>query len=120
MANASYVESLVGNLPPEHRLAWKRAMDYVLNNLRLGPVANQVRSENLQAYYLTATTPATALQEFSVAHGLGRIPYVLVPVLSLDSINQQIVPLSVSREADAQRVYLKSSSTSAAVAFLVE
>ena len=120
MANASYVASLVGNLPAEHKLAWKRVADYVLANLRFGPVAHQTRTENLQAYYLTATTPATANQEFSIAHGLHRTPYVLLPVLSLDSVNQAIVPLSVSRAADDYRVYLKSSSTSAAIAVMVE
>lgn len=120
MANPSYIESLVGNLPPEHRLAWKRCMDYVLRNLRLGPVVDQSRSENLQAYYYTATTSSTANKEFSIAHGLGRIPYVVVPVLSLDSVNQQIVPLRVTRAADASRIYLSSASTSAAVAVLVE
>lgn len=120
MANPAYVESLVGSLPPEHRLAWKRVMDYVLRNLRFGPVAHQTRTENLQAYYVTATTPATAQQEFSIAHGLSRTPYVLIPVLGLDSVNQQIVPLTVARAADDQRIYLKSSSTSAAIALLVE
>lgn len=120
MANPAYIESLTGGLPAEHRLAWKRVADYLLRNLRLGPVSHQGRSENLQAYYYTATTPATANEEFSIAHGLGRIPYVLLPVLSLESVNQQIVPLAVSRAADASRIYLKSASTSAAIAVLVE
>jgi hypothetical protein len=120
VANPAYIESLVGSLPAEHKLAWKRAMDYVLRNLRLGPVVHQTRVENLQAYYLTVTTPATAQEEFSIAHGLGRTPYVLVPVLGLDAQNSQIVPLSVSRAADDTRIYLRSSSTSAAIAILVE
>lgn len=120
MATPGYIESLVGNLEAPLRAALVRVFDYVLRNLRLGPVANSTRSENLAAYYYTTTTPATANEEFSVAHGLGRVPYVLIPVLSLDSINQAIVPLTVSRAADASRFYLKSSSTSAAIAILVE
>ena len=120
MATPGYIESLVGNLDPPLRASLVRIFDYVLRNLRFGPVTNQVRTENFQAYYLTGTTPAVANQEFSLAHGLGRVPYVLIPVLSLDSVNQAIVPLQVSRAADASRVYLKSSSTSAAIAIMVE
>lgn len=120
MATPGYIESLVGNLEAPLRAALVRVFDYVLRNLRFGPVSHQVRTENFQAYYFTATTPATANEEFSVAHGLGRVPYVLIPVLSLDSVNQAIVPLSVSRAADASRLYLKSSSTSAAIAIMVE
>ena len=92
----------------------------MLRNLRLGPVANSVRTENLQAYYFTGTTPAVANQEFSIAHGLNRVPYVLIPVLSLNSVNQAIVPLTVSRAADASRIYLKSSATSTPIAVMVE
>lgn len=120
MATPGYIESLTGTLEADLRLAFKRVFDYVLRNLRFGPVAHQTRTENFQAYYYTATTPATANQEFSIAHGLGRVPYVLIPVLSLDSINQSIVPLTVSRAADASRLYLASSSTSAAIAVMVE
>ena len=120
MATPGYVESLVGNLEAPLRAALVRVFDYVLRNLRFGPVTNQARTENFQGYYFTATTPAVANQEFSIAHGLGRVPYVLIPVLSLDSINQAIVPLAVSRAADASRLYLKSSATSTAIAVMVE
>jgi hypothetical protein len=120
MATPGYIDSLLGGLEADLRVALKRIFDYVLRNLRFGPVAHSVRTENFQAYYYTATTPATANEEFSIAHGLGRVPYVLLPVLSLDSINQSLVPLSVSRAADASRFYLKSSSTSAAIAVMVE
>lgn len=120
MATPGYIDSLLGGLEADLRVALKRIFDYVLRNLRFGPVANNVRTENFQAYYYTATTPATASQEFSIAHGLGRVPYVLIPVLSLDSVNQSIVSLTVSRAADASRVYLKSSSTSVAIAVMVE
>jgi hypothetical protein len=120
MATPGYVESLIGNLPTEHRAAWKRVMDYVLRNLRFGPVVHQTRAENFQAYYLTGTTPATANVAFSIAHGLGRAPYLLVPVLDVGSVNSQVVPLMVTQAADAQRIYLSSPSTSAAFAMMVE
>jgi hypothetical protein len=120
MANPGYIEVLVGNLPAEHKGAWKRVMDYLLRNLRFGPVANQARTENFQAYYLTGTTASVANQEFSVAHGLGRVPYVLIPVLALESVNQTLPPLTVSRAADEFRVYLKCATASAAFAVMVE
>lgn len=120
MANPAYIESLTAGLDSPTRLAFKRVFDYVLRNLRFGPVVHQDRTENLQAYYLSSTTPATANEEFTIAHGLARTPYVLIPVLGLDAVNSQIVPLTVSRAADEYRIYLKSSSTSAAIAVMVE
>ena len=120
MAQPAYVESLTGSLPPEQRQVWKRVFDYVLGNLRFGPVVHQTRTENHQAYWLTGTTPAVALTPFSIAHGLGRVPYVAIPVLPLDAVNAQIVPLQVPRAADASRIYLQSTSTSAGVWLMVE
>lgn len=120
MANPSYVDSLLGGLAADMRVAFKNVFTYVLGNLRFGPVAHQTRCENFQSYYLTSTTPGTANQEFSIAHGLGRIPYLVLPVLPLDQVNAQTVNLSVSRAADSNRVYLKSPSTGAVVYVMVE
>ena len=120
MATPGYVDVLLNSLDAPLKVAFKQVFDYVLRNLRFGPVVHQARTENFQAYYLTGTTPADANQEFSIAHGLGRVPYVLMPVASLDSVGQALVPLTVSRAADANRIYLTSSSTSAAIAVLVE
>jgi len=120
MASPPYVESLLGPLGTEQRQVFKRVFDYVLSNLRLGPPAHQVRSDNHQLYYLESTTHATANTEFSILHGLGRTPYVAIPVLPLDAVGAKLVPLTVTRAADASRLYLSSSSTSAAVWLLVE
>jgi hypothetical protein len=120
MASPSYVESLFGPLPADQRSVWKRVWDYVLNGLQFGPVSHQSRATNFQAYWLTGTTHETANMEFSIEHGLGRTPYLAIPVLPLDSVGAQAVGLVVTRSADAYRVYLRSASTSAAVALLVE
>ena len=126
MARASFIESLTGGLDPAIRKAFKDVGTYFFNNLRFGvPVsraeqADAGRAENFQAYNLSATTPSTALTEFSIVHGLGVTPYLLIPCLNLANVNEQLVPLTVSRAADATRIYLKSSSTSAAVRFWVE
>ena len=120
MANPSYVESLLGGIDRDLRAAFKRVHDYILTNLRFGPASHQKRAENLQAYYLTSTTPATANEEFTVAHGLGKAPYLLLPVLPLDQVGAATVNLQVTRAADANRVYLRSPSTSVPCWFLVE
>lgn len=119
MADIGGVKSYFGALSADVKLALTQTFDYVLNNLSLGAVEHQKRATNLQAYYLLGTTPAVAQTEFSIAHGLGYTPSVLIPVAGLDQVGSQIVPLSVSRAADDKRVYLKSSSTSAAMAVLV-
>jgi hypothetical protein len=120
MANPGYVETLVGNLPPEHRTAWKRVMDYVLRNLRFGPVVHQARTENLQVYGLSGKTSPVANQEFTVAHGLARIPYWVMPVLALDAVNSSLPTLTVTRAPDVNRIYLSSPSTSVAFSLWIE
>lgn len=120
MANASYVESLLGGLDRDLRAAFKRVHDYILANLRFGPAAHQTRAVNFQSYYLTSTTPTTANEEFSVAHGLGRAPYILIPVLPLNEVGSATVNLQVTRAADASRVYLRSPSTNVPVWMMVE
>lgn len=119
MADIGAIKSFFGTCPPEVRQAAEQAFTYVLNNLTLG-APDQNRAKNFQWYWLTSTTPAVANTEFSIAHGLGRVPNVMLSALPLNAIGGQTVPLQVSRAADANRVYLKSSSTSAAITLLVE
>ena len=120
MANPSYVEALLGGLDRDLRSAFKRAHDYILTNLRFGPAVHQTRATNHQLYYLTSTTPTTANQEFTIAHGLGRAPYLLLPVLPLDRAGAATINLQVTRAADANRVYLRSPSTNVPVWMMVE
>ena len=77
-------------------------------------------AENLQAVFLQGTTPAAANTAFSIEHGLGTTPYLLIPVLDLQSVSSSIVRLTVAAAPDARRVYLKSPDTSAAFGVLVE
>ena len=115
----AYVEALLGGLDANMRRVLTEAFRYVVPNTKFGPVDHQTKSENFQAYYVVSTT-ATSTGEFSIVHGLGRTPYLLVPVLPLDQVGAQLVPLQVTRAADGQRVYLKSTSTSAPFTILVE
>lgn len=88
-----------------------------MDNWRLGTGA---RATNAQWYRLTGTTAAIANTEFSIKHGLDSIPTQLIPVLDLSVVNSQMVPLTTSRAADADRVYLKSSVVSATFTVMAE
>ena len=120
MATTPYVESMLGGLDAGLRKALSQIFTYVLGNLRFGRPEHQERAENLQAYFYEATTPSVAGTEFSIAHGLQRAPYLLIPVLPLDTVGAKTVPLEVSKAADDQRLYLKSTTASAPIRVLVE
>ncbi len=119
MATIGYVDSLLQSVPADLRRVLQQVFRYVVPNLRFGPVEDRAKSENFQAYYYTSQTAAST-GEFSIQHGLAKVPYLAVPVLPLDVVGARTVPLEVTRVADAQRIYLKSTSTSAAFSLLVE
>ena len=120
MAESGYIASLLGGLEASIKRTFSTIFEYVLRDLAWGQVEDQTRAGNFRGYYYTATTPTVANQEFSIAHGLGVTPYVLIPVLPLDILDAELVRLSVSRVADAQRVYLTSPQTSAIVYVMIE
>lgn len=120
MASLGYIESLLAGLPADQKRNLRWAFQHVLQDFRLGRPEADSRAENVQAYYFAGTTHATPNTEFSLEHGLGRAPYLLVPVLSLQDVNAQIVPLTVTRAADSRRIYLSSSVASAPFTVLVE
>lgn len=86
---------------------------------QFGPAVHQDKATNFQAYFLQSTT-ASSTGEFSIVHGLGRAPYLAIPVLPLDSSGAVLPPLEVSRAADDQRVYLRSTMTNTPFFLLVE
>ena len=118
MADIGSIEAELGSLPPDHKKALVAAFRYVLNNLSWTR-QDRGRAQNAQMYYTSGTTSSNANTEFSLAHGLAAAPSYLIPVLPLDEVGAQIVPLQISKAADTKRVYLKSSSTSAAITVLV-
>lgn len=120
MATPEYVIAELGGVESNLKRALSNIFRYVLGNLRIGRVAHQSRSENLQAYFITGRTAAVANTEFSIAHGMGSTPYVAIPVLDLQTVNAEIVPLAVSRAADGTRIYLTSSVADAPFTVLVE
>lgn len=119
MADIGYIESELGGLDKDVKRGLVSALRYLLNNLTLG-APDQPRAKNFQWYWFSATTSSVANTEFSIAHGLGRIPGVILPTLPLNTVGAKLVDLEVSRAADANRIYLKSPSTSAPITVLVE
>jgi hypothetical protein len=121
MATSSYIDTLIGGLEAGTKKAIKAAFDYVLKGgLRFGRPEDATASENFTAAFYEATTDAVANTEFSIAHGFGRAPYLVIPVLPLDTPDARIVPLKVTQAADTKRIYLSSSETSAAIRLYVE
>ena len=117
MADKGYVTSQLNALPVEQRTPLQNSFFYLMDGWKVG---TDRRAINAQWYRFTSTTSSVANTEFSFTHGLGSVPSQLFPVLDLSQVNAQLVPLQVSRAADTQRVYLKSSSTSAVFTVLVE
>lgn len=119
MANPAYLKSLFGGLDAPIRRVLDQLVEYLLANLRFGRPEHNSRAENHQLYFYEARTPGTPNQEFSIPHGLGRVPYLIIPVLPLH-VGAQFVRLSIPRAPDASRVYLASPETDAPVTILME
>ena len=121
MASLGYIEGLLGALDDSIKKVLVQVVRAMVPTQRFGPVDHQVKSENFQAYYVLSTTASSTGTEFSIQHGLGRAPYLALPVIPLDSTRFEHVHLRVTRSADAQRVYLSSpDSTGALIALLLE
>lgn len=115
-----YIETLAGGLESATKKALIGIFNYVLKELRWGRPGHQVFAENLHAVFLQGTTPAVANQEFSIEHGLATTPYLLIPVLDLQTVSSSVIRLTVARAPDVRRVYLKSPDASAPFTILVE
>jgi len=120
MADKGTVELLLNVLPTEQRRPIGDAIKHVMETWRHGQPDEGKRATNGQWYLRSSTTPSTANTEFSIVHGLSAAPTAIYPVLFLSEVGSQLVPLQVSRAADTVRIYLTSSSTSAAFSVWVE
>lgn len=117
MASKGYIDTLLNALPAEIKRVLVPAFQYQSDNWKVGTSA---RATNAQWYRIESTTASVAGTEFSVKHGLGAAPHTLIPILNLQEQGAQLVPLTVSRAADAERVYLSSTHASAVISFFVE
>lgn len=120
MADIGSIESELNGVPEDSgRNVFVRVFRALVPFLQFGPVEHQRKATNFGAYFYNSTTAAST-GEFSIAHGLGRTPYVVFQVLALDQVNAKMPALQVSRAADASRIYLKSTELSTPFSLLVE
>jgi hypothetical protein len=120
VADKGYVRAILGPLEADQRQVLGSLFDYLLKNWRVGLPGHQKAADNMAWVQLNGTTASVANQEVAIAHGLSAAPRVLFPVLDLTTTGKALVPLTVTRAADASYVYLASSSTSAAFTVFVE
>jgi hypothetical protein len=122
MADWATIMAEINGLPANLRPTFTRIFQGLLGDLRIGHPTFAARDplKNFSGAFIHTTTHATPNTEFSIVHGFERIPYLLLPVLPLDTVGAQIVPLVVTRAVDDKRMYLSSSVASAPVTFAVE
>ena len=120
MADIGQIKATVGGLESGVKKAFIDSFTYVLNDIRVGLPDNQRRATNLRWTRLDGRTHTTANTEFSIVHGLGRVPVVIFPALNLGTVNATLPQLTVSRAADLNRVYFTSPSTGAAFMVFIE
>ena len=113
MADTGIVKTYLSALDQTQQRVFKTVFDYILADIRFGRGTDGDPSQNLGGGFFSGTTPHSANEEFTIAHTFGRTPYLLIPVLPLDQVNATIPRLTVSRAADANRIYLKSADTDA-------
>lgn len=114
MAAIGYLESLLNTLPAEIRRVLASFVREGFTQLRFGaPSTAAVACENLGGHLVPFTTSGTANREVAVEHKLGRVPRLAVPCFALDTVNQTLPVLTISRAADATFLYIKSATTNA-------
>jgi hypothetical protein len=118
MSITGYIEALLGGLEANTKRALTEVFRYDLPNHKFGPVDHQTKSENFQGYYVSSTADSST-GEFSIVHGLGRTPYLMVPVVPLDVVGARSIPLTVTRAADGNRVYVKTEAGSTSAPFFL-
>ena len=121
MSEIGSIETRLGGIADmETRRILVSIFTTLLPDTRFGRAVTNTPSTNMGGGFFTATTPAVANTEFSIEHSFGHAPYLLIPVLPLNSINAKIARLTVTRAADADRVWLSSPDTDAAIVVYLE
>lgn len=122
MADVGAARKIVQSIPdPATRSAMLQLVEYMFTNFTFGAPGDRDnrKATNFRLYHVSSTT-ATSTGQFDIAHGMESIPHLAIPVLDLAQPGATLVPVEVVRAADRGRLYLKSTSTSARVAFLLE
>lgn len=120
MADKGYVETLLNRLEDRTKVALTQVFTHVLDTLQIGGISHQEKARNFKWIRLDSTTATVANEEFTILHGLGQIPLYVMPFAPLDAVGTRIVRLTVTRAADASRLYLSSPDTNAPFSILME
>lgn len=122
MADLGLLTAKINSLPQNLRAPMLEIVTILTKDMRFGhPKQEQPDPAlNFGGGFFAGTTAAIADDEFTIAHGFGRVPYLAIPVLPLDTENAEIVPLMVTRAADDKRLYFSSSVQSAPVLLYIE
>lgn len=120
MAALGGAEALLNGLKDDTKRILIDFTRFFLPNLRFGPL-DVTKAENFAAFKLTSTS-GTSTGEFSFEHGMGRTPYLAIPVVDLSAVGSRFLALTVTRAADDRRIYLKpeAGSTNAVFSVVVE
>lgn len=111
MSSIGFIKQRLNGLSNDgDRIILADCFEEAIKQARLG---ENDKAENFAWFAVESTTHAVANTEFSVLHGMDSIPTRFIPSVRLDTVGSQLIPLVVSRAADARRAYFKSSSTSA-------
>jgi len=120
MASLSRAKSLLAGIEPNLYRQLSSVLDTILSSLSFGQPTSGESAGNHAAVYLSGTTHATPSTEFTIAHGLPNAPYLAIPVLPLGEEGAKMVPLTVTRVADGDFIYLSSSVADAPIRLMVE
>lgn len=121
MASIGYLESLLNTLPQALKVPMVAFTREAFKTLNFGaPQSTAKAATNFHGNLVPLTTAANSGDEVAVAHGLGRVPRTLFNLVGLDTVNATLVPLTVTRAADATYLYLSSPVTDAATWVYVE
>ncbi len=115
MADLGLVKTLLGGLEDRVKRALSAAFEHVLGELSYGPADADTGSLNFSGHFYEGTTSSVADREVAVAHQFGTAPYLVMPVLPVGagSSGVSMVPLTTTRPADAQYIYVSSPTTGA-------
>jgi hypothetical protein len=120
VADFGNTETMLAGLDKPIQRVLKKVFEYILKDMRFGRAEDGDASKNFGGGFFQSETPSVADTEFSIAHTLGRKPYLVIPVLPLDAVGARIIRLRVTKPADASRIYLSSPDTTAPFFVYVE
>lgn len=121
MANLGDLESLSRAFPEDSKAPMLALVRAFATSLRFGVAGSAaVSAENFGGALVPIVTSSVSNNEVAVAHSLGRIPRLMIPLLPLGTVNATLPILTVTKAADAKFFYVKSATVSASCWAYVE